>query len=197
MSNLQSLMTQVQQCTLCKQVLPLPPRPILSANEQAKILIAGQAPGLVTHQTHQPFMDKSGERLRDWMGISEAQFYREKDIAILPMAFCYPGKSKTGDLPPPKICAQTWRHALLSELPNIQLTLLIGKYAIDDYVANSNLAFENTTLTHRVKNWQNLPSNVIPLPHPSPRNNIWLKKNPWFSTDLLPHLKRKVRAILP
>ncbi|MDT0594823.1 uracil-DNA glycosylase family protein [Glaciecola petra] len=206
MANLQILTQQVRQCDLCSAKIPLPPRPIFSVNANAKILIAGQAPGIVTHEKYAPFMDKSGARLRDWMGISEAQFYKQQHIAILPMAFCYPGKAKDGDFPPPKICAATWRKKLLAHMPNIELCLLIGKYAIEWHVNEHAYLRKQNTLTETVKDWQifNRKENgcdgehieYIPLPHPSPRNNIWLKKNPWFEQDILPSLRKKVRYAL-
>lgn len=206
MSNIEILTQQVRQCDLCSANIPLPPRPIFSVHANAKILIAGQAPGIVTHEQNAPFMDKSGARLRDWMGINEAQFYQENDIAILPMAFCYPGKAKGGDLPPPKICATTWRKKLLALMPKLELCLLIGKYAIDWHVNEYEYLHKQSTLSATVKNWQKFnikksddnsdTIDYMPLPHPSPRNNIWLKNNPWFEREILPLLQQKVDSAL-
>lgn len=206
MSNIELLTKQVRKCDLCTATLPLPPRPIFSINAKAKILIAGQAPGNVTHEENAPFKDKSGDRLRDWLGMSEAQFYTAQDIAILPMAFCYPGKTKGGDLPPPKICAITWRRKMLAHMPKLKLCVLIGKYAIDWHVNEHAHLQKKATLAATVKDWQcfNAKQGIfksddieyIPLPHPSPRNNIWLKKNPWFENDILPTLRHKVARAL-
>lgn len=206
MTNIEILAQQVRQCDLCSANIPLPPRPIFSVHANAKILIAGQAPGIVTHEKNAPFMDKSGARLREWMGINEAQFYQEDDIAILPMAFCYPGKVKGGDLPPPKICAKTWRNKLLAHMPKLELCLLIGKYAIDWHVNEHEYLQKQHTLSATVKDWQKFNTNsigytgdsieYIPLPHPSPRNNIWLKKNPWFEHEILPFLRQRVKHAL-
>ena len=181
----------VRQCTNC-QNLPLGPRPILQLNPQAKILIAGQAPGRITHHKGIPFDDPSGNRLRDWMGIDRDTFYDEKHIAILPMAFCFPGTGKGGDLAPPAECAQHWRAKLLALVPNIQLTLVIGKYALDWHLGDK----QADTLTNTVKQWRSYDSGIIPMPHPSPRNNRWLKNNPWFAEQVLPEIKARVSSLL-
>lgn len=189
--NFSTLIKTVRHCTFCKN-LPLGPKPILQLNPQAKILIAGQAPGRITHQKGIPFDDPSGNRLRDWMGVDRDTFYDEKRIAILPMAFCFPGTSKGGDLPPPAKCAENWRETLLATLPNIQLTLVIGKYALDWHLADK----QSNTLTETVKQWRNYGSGIFPLPHPSPRNNRWLKNNPWFAEQVLPEIKTRVSSLL-
>ncbi|GLR72392.1 uracil-DNA glycosylase family protein [Agaribacter marinus] len=181
----------VRDCTQCTN-LPLGPRPILQVDPTAKILIAGQAPGRVTHHKGIPFDDPSGNRLRDWMGIDRDTFYNEKHIAILPMAFCYPGTEKNGDLPPPPQCAEIWRKQLLVKLPNIRLTLLIGKYALDWHLSRN----QAKTLTETVKGWEAYWPSMLPMPHPSPRNNRWLKNNPWFSDQVLPRLKQQVSLLL-
>lgn len=188
---MQSLLQRVRQCTLCENELPLPPRPILQANSQSKILIVGQAPGAKTHDKGIPFDDKSGERLRAWLGVNKAQFYNPENFAILPMGFCYPGKGKSGDLPPTPLCAQTWRKALLAELTQIELTIILGKYAINWHLQSSQ------PITELAQDWQHLLlSNQLVLPHPSPRNNIWLKRNTWFEKNLVPILQSKVSEIL-
>ena len=164
--------------------IPLGPRPVLQVHPRAKILIAGQAPGRRVHESGIPFDDPSGDRLREWLGVTREQFYDETKIAILPMGFCYPGTGKSGDLPPRPECAEAWRHRLLQSLPRITLTLVIGQYA-----QRWHLPRKHGNLTDTVRAWQDYGPNIIPLPHPSPRNNIWLKKNPWFSESLLPSLK--------
>jgi len=164
---------------------------LLKDVSEAKVLIAGQAPGSKVHATGIPFDDPSGDRLREWMGISKESFYDPQQIAILPMAFCYPGKGKSGDLPPPPICAETWRKQLLSAMPNIQLILLIGQYA-----QAWHLEKQEKNLTETVKSWKDYGDNILPLPHPSPRNNIWLKKNPWFVDEVIPSLQSRVKRAL-
>lgn len=186
-----SVLKRVRACTLCSD-LALGPKPIVQLNPSAKILIAGQAPGRKTHHKGIPFDDPSGERLRDWMGIDRNTFYNESVIAILPMAFCYPGTGKSGDLPPPSQCAEQWRTQLLALLPNIELTLIIGQYALDWHLGNR----QHRTLTETVSQWQDYWPELLPMPHPSPRNNRWLKNNPWFSDKVLPELKAKVASVL-
>ena len=190
-NDVSAVLASARACELCTN-LPLGPNPIVQLNPNAKILIAGQAPGRITHQKGIPFDDPSGERLRDWMGIDRSAFYNDANIAILPMAFCYPGTGKGGDLPPPKICAQQWREQLLTLLPNIELTLVIGQYALDWHLGNQR----STTLTETVKQWQKHWPTILPLPHPSPRNNYWFKQNPWFPEDVLPALKKRVEMLV-
>lgn len=181
----------VRACTLCED-LALGPKPILQLNPQAKILIAGQAPGRVTHHKGIPFDDPSGDRLRGWMGIDREVFYDESRIAILPMAFCYPGTGKGGDLAPPVQCAERWRTQLLSLLPKVELTLVIGQYALDWHLDNR----AHGTVTQTVSQWQDYWPEILPMPHPSPRNNRWLKTNPWFAREVLPVLKQQVITLL-
>ncbi len=185
------IINKVKACQLCTN-LPLKPKPILQLDAQAKILIAGQAPGKITHHKGVPFDDPSGNRLRDWLGIDRATFYNDKQIAILPMAFCYPGSGKNGDLPPPAQCATQWRKPLLNCLPNIELTLVIGKYAIDYHLGNQ----QAKNLTETVKQWRRFWPTILPMPHPSPRNNRWLKNNPWFASEILPKLKQQVSLLI-
>lgn len=166
-------------------------RPVVQAHPKARLLIAGQAPGLKVHKSGVPFDDASGDRLRDWMGVDKATFYNEEQVAILPMGFCYPGRGRSGDLPPRPICAETWRNALINSLPNIELTLVIGQYA-----QNWHLPFQQSTLTATIQDWEKYGSSLMPLPHPSPRNNIWLKRNEWFEKEVLPVLKARVAAAL-
>jgi len=188
----QTLLNEVRTCEVCKPFLPLRPRPVLQLHPQASILIAGQAPGRKVHETGIPFDDPSGDRLREWMGVDRATFYNARKIAILPMGFCYPGTGKSGDLPPRPECEQTWRAHLLAQLPHIKLTLVIGQYAQAYHLQN----FPHTTVTEAVKAWKEVWPEQLPLPHPSPRNNIWLTRNPWFSKDLLPVLQGKIRKLL-
>lgn len=187
-----SLKREIANCTVCASELTLGPRPVVAYNEQSKILIIGQAPGLKVHQTGVPWDDKSGENLRSWMGISLETFYNESHIGILPMGFCYPGKGKSGDLPPRKECAPLWHVQVLNELKNVQLILLIGMYAQSYYLKGR----QERTLTTTVQKYNTYLPEYFVLPHPSPRNNIWMKKNPWFGEEVLPNLKKIVRKIL-
>lgn len=191
MEQSQQLLSDVLACTLCKDKLPLGPRPVLQFSSNARILIAGQAPGLKVHQTGIPFNDPSGDRLRDWLGINREQFYDADKIAILPMGFCYPGKGKSGDLPPRPECAEAWRAQLLDQLNQLQLTLVIGKYAMAYHLP----AFKGS-LTDAVGAWRDYWPDLVPMPHPSPRNKLWLKRNPWFEAEVLPALKQRVLHIL-
>lgn len=184
------LIGSVRACQLCSATLPLAPKPIIQAHPNAKVLIIGQAPGLKTHEKNLPFKDKSGDRLRSWLGVSEEEFYNPEIFAIMPMAFCYPGKNKSGsgDAPPPKICHSTWHEALLKQMNNVELTILIGSYSAKAYVESYhslNVAIIESSSTNRVV-----------LPHPSPRNNIWLKKNDWLETKALPKIQQRVLEIL-
>ena len=188
---MQTLLDKVRQCSLCQSELPLAPKPILQASSQSKVLIVGQAPGVKTHDKGIPFDDKSGERLRAWLGVNSAQFYNPDNFAILPMGFCYPGKGKSGDLPPIPLCAQTWRKELLAELKQIKLTIILGKYAINWHLQSTK------PITELAQQWERLLlSNQLVLPHPSPRNNIWLKRNSWFEENLVPILQSKVSELL-
>jgi uracil-DNA glycosylase len=188
--SLSALVNNIRLCKACEHKLPLAPKPIVQLNAKAKILIAGQAPGSIAHHLGVAFQDKSGERLRDWMGIAEDEFFDPEKVAILPMGFCYPGKGKSGDLPPTSECAELWRKKLL--LPNIRITLLIGAYSQKWHLVDSN----KKTLSATVENWQNYWPEQCPMPHPSPRNNIWLKKNAWFEKELIPVLKDRIKSIL-
>ncbi len=187
----ENLLGQVRGCRICPD-LPFGPRPILQINPKARILIVGQAPGRIAHEKGVPFDDPSGNRLRDWMGIGRAQFYDATQVAILPMGFCFPGTGKGGDLPPRRECEPAWRQKLLAQLPNIALTIVIGKYALEWHLPAS----AKTGVTDVVKNWQAHWPLVLPIPHPSPRNNRWLKGNPWFEIDVVPKLQERVRQIV-
>lgn len=188
-----SVIDKIKACRLCAAHLPLGPRPVFQISSTAKILIAAQAPGIRVHNSGRPFTDPSGERLRDWMGIDETIFYDPVRTAIVPMGFCYPGTGVRGDMPPRPECAPTWRKALLSTIEDLRLTLVIGQYAHAWHLGRRR----GKTLTETVKNWQAFAGdNIIPLPHPSPRNNIWLRKNPWFEDEVLPVLRARVSAAL-
>ena len=185
------LASEVRSCRLCEKHLPHPPRPVIQIHPNARILIAGQAPGRKVQASGIPFDDASGDRLRDWMGITKDVFYDPQQVAIVPMGFCFPGTGKSGDLPPRPECAETWRERVLDQLPNIESTLVIGKYA-QDYHFNQSV----NTVTELVNNWQEYWPDRIPLPHPSPRNNLWLRKNPWFESELIPRLQTQIAKIL-
>ncbi len=186
------LIEEIRGCTICKAHLPNSPKPIISVSKNAKILVIGQAPGQKVQDSGIPWNDASGKALRDWLGVSSAQFYDTNLFGIMPMGFCFPGSGKSGDLPPRKECAISWHQKVLQQMPNIQLTLLIGKYAQEYYLQKA--AKEN--LTETVKNCTAYLPTYFPLPHPSPRNNIWMKKNEWFKVNLLPILQNKVSEII-
>jgi uracil-DNA glycosylase len=185
------LVQQVLACNACGEFLPLGPRPVIQIHPEAQLLIIGQAPGIRVHQTGVPWDDASGERLREWIGISKEIFYDKKTIAILPIGFCYPGTGERGDLPPRKECFKLWHSKLVSSLPNIKHTLLIGSYAQASYLKNKR----KKSLTETVRSWKDYSPQYIPLPHPSPLNNIWLHKNRWFEKDVLPELKSLVKSL--
>jgi uracil-DNA glycosylase len=191
--DLTELLTEIRACRLCAEHLPLGPNPVLQAAQTAKILIVGQAPGIRVHRTGLPFNDPSGDRLRDWLGIDRDQFYDPALMAIVPMGFCYPGRGKSGDLPPRPECAATWRAPLMASLANIRLTVVIGRYAIAYHLPDYG---RNPSVTNAVANWRSHWPDVIPLPHPSPRNNLWLRRNAWFDTEIVPALRSRVAEIL-
>jgi uracil-DNA glycosylase len=188
---LPSLLKEVRACTLCAAHLPLGPRPVVQVAADARILIAGQAPGSKVHASGVPFDDASGERLRQWMGLDRETFYDPHQVAILPMGFCFPGTGRSGDLPPRQECAPQWRARLLQAMPNIQLTMVIGQYAMAWHLPGQG----TLSLTDTVRHWRDHWPALLPMPHPSPRNNLWLKANPWFVTDVVPALQARVRLI--
>jgi uracil-DNA glycosylase/uncharacterized protein YhfF len=191
MTSLDSLLTEVRACRICAERLPLGPRPVVQLHASARILIAGQAPGRKVHETGVPFADASGDRLRSWMGISREVFYDAEQVAILPMGFCFPGTGTSGDLAPRAECALAWRAQLLARMNHLQLTLVIGQYALAYHLPE-----ETESLTEVVRAWRRHWPRVIPLPHPSPRNNLWLKRNPWFEGEVLPQLQGRISAVL-
>lgn len=192
MNKLSLLLERIRQCQLCAAHLPLKPNPILRAHTQSRLLIVGQAPGIRVHQTGIPWNDPSGDRLRQWLNCDKKTFYDESSIAIIPMGFCYPGTGASGDLPPRKECAQHWLTPLLESLPHIQLTLLIGQYAQQHYLKNRS----KKTLTDNVAFFSEYLPQYFPLPHPSPRNNLWLKRNPWFEKTVIPILRTLCSELL-
>lgn len=189
-SSLDALLADVRACRHCRD-LPLGPRPVLQAAASARILIAGQAPGRKVHASGQPFTDASGDRLRDWLGIGPDVFYDAQQVAIVPMGFCYPGSGPAGDLPPRPECAPRWREKVLGKLPHLELTLVIGQYALAYHLPQAG-----ATVTEAVQTWREHWPQVVPLPHPSPRNNRWLRSNPWFEAELVPALRARVAAVL-
>jgi len=190
---LEGLLAAVRQCRACEKVLPHGPRPVLRAAASARILVVGQAPGARVHASGIPWDDASGARLREWMGVNTERFYDESQIAIIPMGYCYPGRGKSGDLPPRRECARLWLDQLLSKLPGIELTLLIGLHAQRHFLG----ARRKRSLTETVKAWREFAPEYLPLPHPSSRNTAWFKSNPWFEHELLPVLRERIKSLPP
>lgn len=189
-SPLSDLITSVRSCQICDG-LPLGPKPIFQFDVDARILIAGQAPGRRAHESGIPFSDPSGDRLRQWLGVDKPAFYDPKLFAILPMGFCYPGTGKSGDFPPRIECAQAWRDKLLGQLPNLSLVLVIGQYAHDWHLGTR----KEKTLSQTVAKWRDFWPDVLPLPHPSPRNMRWFKQNPFFEAEVIPALQQRVKEL--
>lgn len=189
-ADLSALRSEITACTVCRD-LPLGPRPIVQLSGQAKVLIAGQAPGRITHAKGRPFDDVSGVRLREWLGVDENEFYDPEKFAIVPMGFCYPGTGTSGDLPPRLECAVTWREQVMQSLQQVELTLVIGRYAVDWHLPH----LKRQSITQAAQAWQEAWPRQLVLPHPSPRNNRWLKTNPWFERDVLPLLRQRVQAL--
>jgi uracil-DNA glycosylase len=186
------LRAEVRACRLCAKALPLEPRPVLQVAPTARILIAGQAPGQRAHDAGIPFDDPSGERLRSWLGIDRATFYDAGRVAVLPIGFCFPGSGPSGDLPPRPECAPAWRERLLAELRELRWTFVIGRFALAWHLPDAP-----ARLTDAVADWQELASlRLTVLPHPSPRNNRWLQRNPWFRESVLPFVARTVGSAL-
>jgi uracil-DNA glycosylase len=186
------LLADIRACTVCASHLPLGPRPVVTAQGNARILLIGQAPGTKVHASGVPWQDASGKELRRWLGVDEVTFYNEQLFAIMPMGFCYPGAGKSGDMPPRPECAPLWHHRLLKQLRHIKLTLLIGKYAQAYYLHDS----ATRSLTEMVKDYTTYLPAYFPLPHPSPRNRLWQSKNAWFEKKVVPDLQKRVQAIV-
>jgi uracil-DNA glycosylase len=196
---LAELVAQVRACRICaksRKPLPHAPRPVLQASGTARILIAGQAPGVRVHASGRPFTDPSGVRLRDWLGVEEDTFYDPRRFAIVPMGFCFPGLDASGgDLPPRPECAPAWRAALMAEMPQVELVICLGAHAMRWHMGESF----GGSVDETVRNWRRglaLSPAVIPLPHPSWRNSGWLKRNPWFAAELVPELRHRVARLL-
>lgn len=194
MTTLIKLLDDISHCTLCAGHLPHTPRPVVRASDTARLLIVGQAPGRKVHETGIPWNDPSGKRLRNWLQMNDDTFYNVANVAIIPMGFCYPGTGKSGDLPPRPECAPQWHRALHQHLPRLQLTLLIGQYAQKAYLPD-DYQKRYKTLTERVRHQQELPDSLFVLPHPSPRNQLWLKRNLWFEQETLPLLRQRLKPL--
>lgn len=192
MIKMDNLLKQIRSCQECINHLPYEPRPIMNASTSSKIVIVGQAPGRKVHDSGIPWNDKSGEQLRNWMNVTSKEFYNPELFAIIPMGFCYPGKGKSGDMPPRPECAPLWHQKIFSQMNEIKLILLIGQYSLKYYLGSS----KKRNLTETVKNYKTYLPKFFPLPHPSPRNRYWLSKNPWFEKELLPEFKLLISKIL-
>ncbi|MCI4646464.1 MAG: uracil-DNA glycosylase family protein [Hyphomonadaceae bacterium] len=193
-ADLQTYAARIRACRLCAEDMPNRPNPILQVHREARILVVGQAPGNLADTTGKPFNDPSGVRLRAWMGVSDEEFYDPTRIALAPMGFCFPGYDRNGgDIPPMKRCAKEWRAGLLARLPNIKVTLLVGSYAQKWHLG----ARAKKSLRETVAHWQDYAAeHIFTTPHPSWRNNGWLKANPWFESEVLPALQASVRSCL-
>ena len=186
---METLLQEIRSCIVCKKFLPNAPRPVLQANKNSRIIIIGQAPGQKVQNSGIPWDDQSGNELRRWLGVTKEQFYDEKIFALMPMGFCYPGKGNSGDLPPRPECAPLWHAQLFKRMKHIKLIILIGQYAQKYYLGEKL----KTTLTETVNNYPDYLPDYLPLVHPSPRNKIWQKKNPWFEKEVVPELQKIVR----
>ncbi len=189
---METLLNEIRQCNICNEHLALGPRPVVSAHKNSKIVIIGQAPGTKVHVSGIPWDDQSGKKLRQWLNVSNDDFYNTNKFAIVPMGFCYPGKGKTGDLPPRPECAPQWHDLLLKQMPKIELVILIGGYAQKYYLKQT----AKKTLTETVGDYKSYLPKYFPIPHPSPTNRFWRAKNPWFETLIVPELQQKVLSIL-
>ncbi|SDB61202.1 Uracil-DNA glycosylase [Flavobacteriaceae bacterium MAR_2010_188] len=186
------LLEEIRGCSFCSEYLPLGPNPIIRAAANSKIILISQAPGSIAHKSGIPWDDPGGNRLRDWLGVTKEEFYKEENFAIVPMGFCYPGKGKGGDLPPRPECSIIWHDKVFSQFKNVKLKILIGQYAQQSYLKD----YFKKNLTETVLNFESFLPEYFPLPHPSPRNRFWMTKNPWFEDSILPTLKILVREIL-
>ncbi len=185
------ILKEVRACKACAPELPLGPKPLIAGRSSARILVIGQAPGRIAHETGIPWNDSSGERLRAWMGISSEAFYDDSITAIMPMGFCFPGAGRSGDMPPRPECAPLWHDRVVGALKNVELTVCAGMYAMKRYAPKPYASMTEASADFR----EQLPSLIL-LPHPSGRNNIWLRKNPWFEKKAIPALRQRVREVL-
>ena len=189
----QNLLGEISTCSICQKYLPLGPRPVFSIHPSSKILIIGQAPGTKVHQTGIPWNDPSGDELRRWLQVDRDTFYNPEIFGIMPMGFCYPGRGKGGDLPPRSECAPQWHTTLRELMPEIKLTLLIGAYAQGYYLGENR----KKTLTETVRSYMEYLPEFFPLVHPSPRNRLWMRKNPWFEDEIIPELRNRIVKLIP
>ncbi|WP_300433756.1 uracil-DNA glycosylase family protein [Christiangramia sp.] len=187
---MEDLLCTIRDCKVCEDHLPLGPRPIIEASKNSKIVLISQAPGRIVHESGIAWNDQSGKKLREWLGVDKDTFYKLDNFAILPMGFCYPGKAKTGDLPPRKECAPLWHESVWKEMKNVQLKIIIGSYAANYYLGKGN------NLTEKVQNYNNYLPEFWILPLPSPVNRFWRMKNPWFEENVVPKLQDKIADIL-
>ena len=187
---MRDLLARVRDCRHCEADLPLGANPVLRASTTARLLIVGQAPGTRVHATGIPWNDPSGDRLREWLQLDRETFYDEARIAIVPMGFCYPGRGRSGDLPPRPECAALWHEQLIQLMPALELVLLVGSYAQNHYLGKSR-----ETLTQRVQRWREFAPRYVPTPHPSPRNTLWLRRNPWFEAEVVPAIRERLDSL--
>ena len=186
---LETIAVNVSECRQCAGILE--PRPVIRVSQSAKLLIIGQAPGRKVHETGIPWNDPSGDRLREWLGLDRERFYDSRQVAIVPMGFCYPGKGRSGDLPPRPECQALWHVPLFEAMPHIEMTLLVGQYAQKAYLPHFR-----RSLTENVRHWRDCFPKWVPLVHPSPRNRLWLRRNPWFEETVVPALREEVHQML-
>lgn len=189
---MKNLLREISRCAACAASLPHAPNPVLSVGPAARILVIGQAPGRKVHATGIPWNDPSGDTLRAWLGVDREAFYDTRNFALMPMGFCYPGKGRSGDLPPRPECAPLWHDRLRRQMPKAQLTLLVGQYSQAHYLGKA----AGKTLAETVRRARDFLPEFLPLPHPSPRNRLWLRKNSWFEAEVVPLLRERVRNIL-
>lgn len=189
---MKELLSEIRACEVCKEHLPLGPRPIISGSKTSKIILVSQAPGRKAHDHNKAWDDPSGKKLREWLGVTAEQFYNPDNFAVLPMGFCFPGKAQTGDLPPRKECAPLWHNLVWEQLKNVQLILLIGKYAQGEYLKET----AKRNLTENVRSFQEFLPKYFLLPHPSPVNRFWIRKNPWFEDEVVEELRKLIGEIL-
>jgi uracil-DNA glycosylase len=188
----EQLLQEARACKLCDKQLPCGAKPVIRGSASSRILILSQAPSLKAHEYDTPWYDMSGDRLRSWLGVDNETFYNPELMAIMPMGFCYPGRGKSGDLPPRKECAPLWHERFLSQWKELELIILVGQYAQKEYLGKSR----KKNLTETVRNWQDYQPKYFPIVHPSPRNKIWMKKNPWFEEQVIPALQEKISRIV-